>query len=387
MRRKDHLFLSLLFVFCTAVSFAGQNVLKITDGPNKFILMSDGTLYGCCRNDQNQISPVPGNPKGLTQIKLPGKAIDVADGESTVFVVLDDGTVWGWGDGRTGQLGNGREASSAIPVRVTGITDAVQVVAEMYSAAVRTKGGNVLAWGKRGSGLIGDGINPKTFGDSAPPALTPVRVPNVSNIKQISLGSSMLALTTDGRVLTWGGNYYGTLGRPPRSELSIDSVGEVAGLRDVVAVAGGPGVSTVLKRDGTVWVWGSNWQGQFGNGDRDGGVGMNHGWYLEPRPVTGISGAVAIAVGSGRQSFALLRDGTLRGWGNTDWGQIGAGVSGTFQLKPVIPKIAGVKAVFAAGNNSFAVKNDGTLWAWGIGGRDNWPFAVNTKIPTQISLK
>jgi len=72
----------------------------------------------------------------------------------------------------------------------------------------------------------------------------------------------------------------------------------------------------------------------------------------------------AISLGiTGRHTLVLLKDGTLRGWGNTDWGQIGAGVSGTFQPKPVTPKITGVKAVFAAGNNSFAARTDNTFWA------------------------
>jgi alpha-tubulin suppressor-like RCC1 family protein len=88
----------------------------------------------------------------------------------------------------------------------------------------------------------------------------------------------------------------------------------------------------------------------------------------------------------GRHVLVLLKDGTLRGWGNTDWGQLGAGVSGTFQLSPVTPKLAGVHAVFAIGNNSFAVKNDGSFWGWGSGGQGRWPFTANTKVPTAISL-
>ena len=63
--------------------------------------------------------------------------------------------------------------------------------------------------------------------------------------------------------------------------------------------------------------------------------------------------------------MVLLKDGTLRAWGNSDWGQIGASVSGTFQPRPQTPKIAGVKAFFLGGNHSFAIRNDGSLWIWG----------------------
>jgi alpha-tubulin suppressor-like RCC1 family protein len=82
----------------------------------------------------------------------------------------------------------------------------------------------------------------------------------------------------------------------------------------------------------------------------------------------------------------LLKDGTLRGWGNTDWGQIGAGAAATFQPTPVIPKITGVKTILAAGQHSFAVKSDGSVWGWGQGGPRSWPLKANTPLPVQLEL-
>ena len=72
--------------------------------------------------------------------------------------------------------------------------------------------------------------------------------------------------------------------------------------------------------------------------------------------------------------------------GATDFGRLGAGVSATFQLSPVSPKLTGVKAVFAVGNSSFAVRNDGTFWGWGTGDKGRWPFPAWTKVPTPITL-
>ncbi|MFT3743279.1 MAG: hypothetical protein QM785_03190 [Pyrinomonadaceae bacterium] len=379
-----------IFVFALGSMYVGaQTVVKVVGGRSKLVILSDGTLLGCGQNDYHEISPANGPINALLAIKLPGKAVDAATGERTSYAVLDDGSVWAWGQGIDGELGNGGRVNSTVPVRVAGVSNAISVIADSYTALALTREGSVYAWGRR-NGAIGDGTSPQSYGVDWPgPAISPVRVPKVSNIKQISIGyGAVLALTNDGRVLSWGANNYGALGRAPRQELPLDTAAEVPGLTNVVMVAAGPGVSTALKRDGTVWVWGSNYQGQFGNGERDGTVGMNVGWYLEPRQVAGVANVAAISVGmAGRHTLALLKDGTLRGWGNTDWGQLGTGVSGTFQLTPVVPRISGVKAIFAAGNNSFAVKNDGTLWAWGIGGRTLWPFPANTKLPVQISLK
>jgi len=115
---------------------------------------------------------------------------------------------------------------------------------------------------------------------------------------------------------------------------------------------------------------------------------VNFDDQLVPQQVRGITNVVAISVGlTGRHTVVLLKDEALRGWGNTDWGQLGAGVFGTFQERPFSPKLAGVKAVFAAGNNSFAVRTDNAFWIWGSGGRGELPLPANTTVPVRLELK
>jgi alpha-tubulin suppressor-like RCC1 family protein len=88
----------------------------------------------------------------------------------------------------------------------------------------------------------------------------------------------------------------------------------------------------------------------------------------------------------GRHALALLKDGTLRGWGNSDWGQVGAGVAGFYEWSPVTPTISGVTAVWAAGNNSFAVTRDGRFWIWGVELGGTGLLARNLKVPTPFPL-
>lgn len=138
-----------------------------------------------------------------------------------------------------------------------GLANLVPIAAAESGAAALFRDGKVFAWGRRDGGVIGDGhYSPRQLA-SGEPALEPVRVPGVSGILQIATGSShVLALTGDGPAITWGSNCYGAQGRAPRRGRPMDVPGEVPGLTGVIAVAGGNGVSTVLRKDGTVWVWG-----------------------------------------------------------------------------------------------------------------------------------
>ena len=157
-------------------------------------------------------------------------------------------------------------------------------------------------------------------------------------------------------------------------------------MRDVVSIATGTQVSLAVRKDGTVWAWGSNGMGQFGNGKRpersDPGA-----WTHTPQQVPGVTNAVSVAAGVvGRHVVALLKNGTVMAWGNADWGQTGSGVTGDFQPTPRSARITDVKAVFACGNNSLAIRSDNSLWAWGNGDRGEFPLNTASKFPVLMTI-
>ncbi len=76
---------------------------------------------------------------------------------------IADGSVWCWGHGVTGELGDGSAETSGEPRQVRGITDAVSLgVGGMSSCAVRADG-TVWCWGANQGGQLGDGSRSNRF--------------------------------------------------------------------------------------------------------------------------------------------------------------------------------------------------------------------------------
>ncbi|OJT16309.1 hypothetical protein BO221_50780 [Archangium sp. Cb G35] len=80
-----------------------------------------------------------------------------------------------------------------------------------------------------------------------------------------------------------------------------------------------------------------------------------------------VSGSKATSVASGSMhSLALRADGTLWGWGDNHFSQLGAGASPYVSTLPVQATIlSGVKSVHATRQSSLVLRTDGTVWAWG----------------------
>ncbi|MTV26604.1 hypothetical protein FTX61_14445 [Nitriliruptoraceae bacterium ZYF776] len=272
----------------------------------------------------------------------------VAAGAAHGLLLASDGTVSATGANVAGQLGDGSTASRSVPVEVTGLPAVAGVMSDGEVSAAVTSGGELYVWGAHGLGAAG-AWSPE-----------PLQVEGLPAVRDVAIGAShVLVLTEDGTVWTWGANWYGQLGHGTTDAAHVPQ--QVPGIVDAISVAAGFGHSVAAMSDGSVLAWGSNWEGQLGNGQM--------GWGVEERspvPVANLSTAVEVAAGADH-TLALLADGTVRTWGTNGQGQLGNGSTTNSATPQLVPFVTDVKmlAASATGNHSLALGHDGTLWSWG----------------------
>jgi alpha-tubulin suppressor-like RCC1 family protein len=122
-------------------------------------------------------------------------------------------------------------------------------------------------------------------------------------------------------------------------------------------VAAGGDHTVALRADGSLWGWGNNSFGQIGDGSQ------------LSRNIPARSGADAdwarVAAGF-YHTVAIKQDGTLWAWGDNTKGQLGDGLSTASRSTPAkIGTGSNWLAVAAGDFHTLALKTDGSLWAWG----------------------
>jgi alpha-tubulin suppressor-like RCC1 family protein len=224
-----------------------------------------------------------------------------------------------------------------LPANPSGLSGAVAVAAgEQFSLALLSDG-RVIAWGQNGLGELGRG--------SAEASKAALKVTGVREATAIAAGWDYgLALLRNGTAVAWGDNRFGQLGDgtmsgPEKCGSSACSTfaAPVEGLSEVTAIAAGPNQSLALRRDGTVLSWG----------------GESHA-HPTPTPVSGLSEVTAISAGD-EGNLALLKNGTVMEW-NEDGGPPQA-VSGLSSRAVGLPN----------GGDEMVLLSNGTVMDWGGG--------------------
>lgn len=185
--------------------------------------------------------------------------------------------------------------------------------------------GKVYAFGRNNFGQIGIGevSTLKSSNHPATPVLLSTAPVNVVSISFNQNHSSLL--TKEGKVYTWGSDANGELGRGEAGRDTCGKnpcrlgIGMVAGLTDVVAIASGYSHKLALTKSGEVWAFGSNSQGQLG---QDIGV-KNSAIPVKVNFDNANVGKIIQVIASSDASYALDNKGQVWAWGSNEYGNLG----------------------------------------------------------------
>lgn len=293
-------------------------------------LASDGWVYCWGANSRGILgngsmtssttSPAPiqrgAIPTGVTILKL-------ATGTYHVCALASNGSVYCWGAGTNGELGNGASADSSTPVLVSAGTIPGGSTVRLISSGngftcVVPSNEETYCWG----------FNFSTNGTSATPALMTRGALPAGAIGQLGTGNMSLCVTSVStqRIYCLGDNGYGNLGdgsTTNRTSFVLVSLGVIpSGLNVTKLAVGSLHVCAVMSNTST-YCWGGGSMGALGNGS----VASSY------TPISVLQGSLPTG-----ESFQTLSTGTFTScgissiqqlycWGSNGTGTVGDGTS------------------------------------------------------------
>lgn len=304
-------------------------------------LKNDGSLW--LSGETHAVSVAYSGPEpeydASTMVEGVTNVQSIASGYNHLFILKNDGTVWGLGNNKLGQLGNGIKIAESVPNKVIGLSNVVAVDASNYQSMALLGDGRVSVWGDAMGEFISWDNNS-----------TPKVISDLDSIIAIAgTNRSFAVLKSDGTVWRWGSNAGDV---PAKAET----------LEDITSITGGENYDyrfAALKNDGTVWEWADISRNSI------------------PHMVRGVTDITAISKGVGN-TVALRKDGTVWGWSN--FSSFEDDLPDTEDVPEQIPGLNDVIAVSTEKTISFALKNDGTVWVWEV---DKYG-CFNGKPPIQV---
>ncbi len=348
--------ITILIVFILSIVL--QNTVRAqkiaAGGWHSVVVCSDKTVKafgenatGQLGNGENTDSNVPVTAIGLTNVAAVCAGGDQLEAHS--MALKSDGTVWAWGSNLYGQLGNASTTNTNTPVQTLLLNNVNAISAGGWHSVALKNDSTVWTWGWNMDGQLGDG----SFNDR----IVAAQVPSLTQVVGIAAGTyHVLVLKSDGTVWAWGDNISGQLGDGSNTDRNTPV--QVSGLTNVVKIAAGRFFSLAVKSDGTIWTWGENLYGQLGNNSNtDSNV---------PVQVTGLTAALPSIVATGAFHCMVVKtDGTVWAWGRNSYGNLGDNTVNHSSVPVQMNGISDVAGMAAGTNFSILFKNDGTFWGCG----------------------
>jgi alpha-tubulin suppressor-like RCC1 family protein len=312
-----------------------------------------GAFTGDGTQTDTRLTPVP--------VSVPGQVAEIASSNSTQYALLTDGSVYAWGQGGEGELGNGSTSNSfgtAVQVRFPAGVKIAWIppdVVPFNSALAVDTTGHVWGWGFNQGGEF-------CLGNSKEHT-TPVKLP-FSNVTAAAGAYDHAFYDAGGTVYACGTNQHGQLGdgnlQSSRTPVRVKGLNGQRVTTLVASFANGG----ALLADGQYFDWGYDAAGQLG----DGRMNQTSDTPVQvrlPGPVTQVAEGGSLI--SNGQTFVTLQDGSIYAWGDDQYYELGDGRTKNEASPEQISPPPGVtyQTLATSGSTSYAISTTGKLYAWG----------------------
>jgi len=349
---KSILKVGLVLVLCQGFAIHAATVVTNVAGGlyHSLFLMSDGSLWAMGENGNGQLGDGTFNTNGMNRPEqiVSSNVVAAAGGYYFSLFLKGDGSLWGMGHNRYGQLGDGTFSTSSPfgtnrPEQIVS-GNVVAIVAGAYHSVFLKSDGSLWAMGRNTYGQLGDGT---TNNINAPEQIVP------GGVVAIAAGDfHTLFAKSDGSLWGVGNNQFGQLGDGTTNNVLTPEQIVSGGIR---AIAAGNVHSVFVKSNGSLWSMGWNYYAQLGDGT----------FNTTNKPEQIVASDVVTVAGGLYHNLFLTTGGGLWAFGFDLYGQLGDGRTGVATNKPeqIIP--GNVTAIAAGGDYSLFVKSDGSLWGMG----------------------
>lgn len=282
-----------------------------------------------------------------------------------------NGKAWMWGNNTVGLLGDNSTTARSTPVAVGGANKTFcKLVCGANHSLALDKYGKIWGWGNNVNGAIGD--------DSVTCRSTPVSVclTATKTFCDIAAGTThSLAVDKNSNVYAWGSNANGELGQ---GVTSVSPVSVRGNKKTFCSIDSGQAATSVIDKNGKIWSWGVNSTGQYG----DNSVVR----VTTPKSICGAVKTFCKILSGQTQKVAIDKNGRAWGWGTGANGVLGDGTSNP-RSTPV--SVAGAVKTFChigTYSNTAAIDKNGQVWTWGTGLQGCLGNNSTTAVCTPISI-
>ena len=286
---------------------------NIITGRNKqsFTIDNTGKLWGWGYNGYGQLG-INSVTSARTPVAVLGATktfCQISAGQLYTIGIDKNGKGWGWGYNSYGQLGDNSTTSHNTPVAILGATKTFCKIAggRWYTAAI-DKNGKGWGWGHNGYGQLGD--------NSTTQRKTPVSILGATKtFCQIAAGQyHTIGIDKNGKVWCWGFNGSGQLGDNTTTSHRTP-VAILGATKTFCYISGGRWHTAAIDKNGQVWSCGDNNKGQLG----DNSVGNSY----TPVSIKGTTKTFCSIASGDQHVIAIDKNGKVWGWGYNNNGQLG----------------------------------------------------------------